>query len=89
MNAQKDDNNVNTLIAALNTDGDTIIRVLADPTTHVLSVSNGTNGTDFGPANALKDDNNVSTLIATSSADGITPVVVYADSDGKLLIQST
>jgi len=88
-NASKDDNSVSSLIGVLNTDGATIVCVKADPISHRLEVSDGTSGSDNGPANALKDGNDVSTLIAVSSADGITPVVVYTDANGKLLIQTT
>lgn len=88
-NAKKDDNSVSTLIGALNTDGRTVVPVKANPTTHRLSVSDGTTGSDNGPTNALKDENDVSSLIAVSSADGRTPVVVYVDANGKLLVQSS
>lgn len=87
--ASKDDNAVSTLIAALNTDGETVVPVKANPTRHSIAVSDGTSGSDLGPSVALKDDNNVSSIIAVSSVDGVTPVVVYADSNGKLLIQSS
>lgn len=88
-NANKDENSVSTLLGVLDTDGATIVPVKANPTSHRLKVSDGTSGSDNGPANALKDGNNVSSLIAVSSVDEKTPVVVYADADGKLLVQST
>lgn len=87
--ASKDDNAVSTLIGALNTDGETVVAVKANETTHRLAVSDGTSGSDLGPSVALKDDNAVSSIIAVSSVDGVTPVVVYTDSNGKLLIQSS
>lgn len=87
-NASRDENMVPTLIAGLNTDGKTIVRVLANPTNHSLEVNDSTTGTDHGPQNALRDENNVPMLLAVSSADGVTPVVVYADSSGNLLIDS-
>lgn len=88
-NAQKDDNSVSSLIGVLNTDGATIVPVKASLTTHRLTLSDGTSGSDNGPANALKDENGVSTLIAVSSADGTTPVVIYTNSSGALLVKST
>ncbi len=88
-NAYRDQNSVTTLIAAKNTDGTTIVRVLANPTNHALKVSDGTTGTDHGVANAIRDENNVPVLMAVSSADGVTPVEVYVDANGNLLIQST
>jgi hypothetical protein len=88
MNAKKDPNFVNTLTGTLNTDGQTIILIGANPLTHALNVNDGISGTDFGPINAPHDANDVHTLLATSSADGKTPVVVYADINGNLLIDS-
>ena len=89
MSAGKDDNSVSTLIGVLNSDGETVVTVKGSPTTHRLNLSDGTSGSDNGPANALKDENYVSTLIAVSSADGTTPVAVYTDADGKLLVDSS
>ncbi len=88
-NAAIDENSVPTLTAGLNTNGSTIVRVLANPTSHSLKINDGNTGSDHGPTNALRDENSRPVLLATSSADGVTPVVVYADSSGKLLIQST
>jgi len=87
-NALKDENSVSSITCASSANGDDIIRVKADPSTHGLKVSNNTTGTDFGPANALHDENDIPTWIATSSVDGITPVVVYADTNGNLLVDS-
>ncbi len=87
-NASTDENTGKTLIAALDSDGLTIVKVLANPTTHTLAVADNTTGSDHGPTFALTDDNGVKTLFAASSADGITPVAVYADSNGNLLIDS-
>ncbi len=88
-NAYRDENSVPTLIAALNTNGTTVVRVKANPTNHGLEISDGTTGTNHGPTNALRDENSVPVLMATSSADGKTPVAVYADSSGNLLIDSS
>lgn len=88
-NAKRDDNNVPTLTCVLDSDGETIVNVDVDPTTHVLRVSDDTVGSDNGPAGrALRDENFVTTLIGVSSVDGVTPVAVYADSDGRLLLDS-
>ncbi len=87
-NASRDENNVPTLIAGLNTDGTTLVRVKADATGHYLLVNDSSTGDDHGPSVAPRDENMVPALIAVSSADGVTPVVVYADSDGKLLVDS-
>ena len=79
MNAQRDENNVPTIIGVLNTDGSTIVPIKAD---------DNTTGSDNGPNRALHDDNFVPTILAVSSVDGVTPVAVYTDSSGNLLIDS-
>lgn len=88
-NAYRDGNGKPTLIAALNTDGTTIVRVLVNPTNHDLKVDDNTTGSNHGTAAAKRDENQVPVLLAVSSADGITPVEVYADNSGNLLINST
>ena len=87
--AQKDRNFTSTLLGVLNTDGKSIVSVTADPVSHYLRVSDGTSGSNNGPADALKDNNNVSTLICVSSTDLKTPVAVYANSIGQLLVDSS
>lgn len=87
-NAQRDENNVPTLLAGLETDGVTLVRVCASPTAHTLCVSDASTGDDHGPVDAPRDENFVPALMAVSSADGVTPVVVYATSDGQLLIDN-
>lgn len=87
-NAYRDENSVPTMIAASSSDGTSIVRVLANPSTHGLKASDGTTGTDHGVANAVRDQNNIPVLIAVSSVDGQTPIEVYADSNGNLLIDS-
>lgn len=88
-NAVRDENNVSSLLAVLNTDGRTIMRVTAIPSNHRLNTLDGTTGSNLGPTRALHDENFITTLIAVSSADGVTPVVCYADSSGNLLVKST
>lgn len=88
-NAYLDSNGVPTIIAGLNTDGRTIIRVLANPSTHRLNTSDGISGSDHGPVDDLRDENSRIAFMAVSSVDGKTPVVVYANSAGRLLIKTT
>lgn len=88
-NAYRDGNGVPTMIAGLNTNGSTIVRIKVDPSTNSLEMSDGTAGTDHGPVNDLRDENYVPCLMGVSSVDGVTPVVAYADSSGDLLVQST
>lgn len=86
--ASRDQNYNPTLTAVLNSDGSTVVRVLANPATFSLKASNGTTGSNLGPTNAKRDENFVPVLMAVSSADGVTPVAVYADSSGNLLVNS-
>ena len=86
-NAKRDENNIPTLTAVLNTDGETIVNVEAVASTHLLSVNNDVTGSDNGPADrAARDENYVTTLIGVSDVDGTTPVAVYANASGELLI---
>ena len=90
-NAARDENNVPTLTAVLDSDGETVVRVEVVDVSgdKTLAVDNDTTGSDNGPDRALRDENFVPVLIGVSSADGVTPVPVYADSSGQLLIDST
>ena len=87
--AERDNNRNTTLIGVLNTDGETITPVKSNPSTHILMISDGTSGSDFGQNNAERDPNRVPVMIATSESDGTTPVQLYADSSGNLLIDTT
>lgn len=88
-NASRDENTVPTLLAGLESDGVTLVKVEVNPTSHSLKVDDDTTGSDFGPDDAPRDQNFVPALMAVSSADGVTPVVVYATATGELLIDST
>lgn len=87
-NAVRDDNNVPALIAALNTDGATSTRVLAEPTEHYILVHDGTTGSDLTGDIDPRDENLVPFAMAVSEVDGVTPVVLYANSSGELLVDS-
>lgn len=88
-NAKRDQNNVPTLTGVLSTDGASIVRVKANPSSNnSLKISDASTGSDNGPDVALRDENFVPTLLAVSSVDGVTPVVVYTDSNGNLLVDS-
>lgn len=87
-NANRDQNNVPTILAALESDGTTLVKITVDPTNHALEVDDDTTGSDNGPVDAPRDENFIPALLAVSSADGVTPVVVYATADGLTLIDS-
>lgn len=86
--AKRDNNSIPTIIAALNTDGETPINVTIDPTTHVIDVDDDTTGSDIGSDEGRRDDNVVVGMLAVSESDGTTPVPLWADSSGNLLIDS-
>lgn len=88
MNASRDENNVPTLLGALETNGLTPIRIKVDSVSHGLAVSDGSTGDDHGPDVAPRDENSVPVLMAVSADDGVTPVPIYATADGSLLIDS-
>jgi len=87
--AIKDQNSIPTLLAILNTDGETPTPPTANPTTHALGVSDGTTGSDLSGDIASRDENGTTTMIVVSEVDGITPVELYVNSSGKILIDST
>lgn len=87
-NAKRDQNNVPTIICALNTDGTTPVLVKVNATNHALKVSDGTTGSDNGRTVAYRDENNVPVFMGVSLDDGVTPVEIYADSSGNLLVDS-
>lgn len=96
-NSYHDGNGVHTLIA-VETDGKTIVNIEANPSTHMINVSNGTTGSDNGPYTSRHDDSHVPVILAVSSKtmtvngvnyiQGVTPVVVYGDSNGNLLVDT-
>lgn len=80
-NAGKDQNARPTIICASKTNGTTIVPITAVPSTHALSVLDGTgqinNGNNNG--NAMLDENGVAVWIAKSSAGNGAIVEVYGD----------
>lgn len=87
-NAQKDQNGMNTMTGILSSDGKTVIRIQASPTTHAMNIADGTTGSNLGPTLAKHDENMVPTLSAVSYLDGVTIVPLYVDANGNLLIDS-
>ena len=89
-NAKRDENNVPTLTAVLDSDGETIVPINVNSADNSLSAENDTTGSDNGPnGRAIRDENFVTTLIGVSSVDGVTPVAVYANADGQILIDGS
>lgn len=88
-NSLHDQNNVRTMIGALDSDGVTPTLIYANGVTHILQTSDGVLGNDLSGAEAIRDENNVVGLLAVSSVDGVTPVPVYVNAAHQLLIKST
>lgn len=86
-NAKLDNNSVPVAEGVLNTDGATPTMIEANPSTHILDVSNGTDGSDFGNDWAARDNNAKPTMLATDASGNIIPL--YVDSSGNLLVKST
>ncbi len=86
-----DSNNRPTLIGTLNSDGLTIVTGYANPSSHALSISDGTSGSDNGNNNgtANLDDNGVAVCCAESNDDSGTIIEIYFDSSHNLLIKSS
>lgn len=86
-NANKDDNDVSTLLGVLKTDGTSTVRVKGNPTNGSLKISLNGGGSNTVAPIAQKDDNNVSSLLVVSSVDG-TPIAVATDSSGNILMET-
>lgn len=87
--ADKDNNRVPAKIGLLNTNGTTIKKLYADPTTHILDTNDGSSGSDNGGSDAARDENGEPVMLAVSDSDGQTPVALYIDSNNCLLTKST
>lgn len=88
-NAKKDSNGVSSMIAALNTNGISIVNLAVNPVTHALKINLGDTGVSADVETALKDDNGVSSMIGVSSDDLETPIRIHANSLGELLVDNT
>jgi len=88
MNSAIDVNNNPTITARLNTDGITVERITANPTTGAVMVNNHTTGTAVAHEFAATDDNGRTTMFAVSSVDRTSLIALQADSTGALLINS-
>lgn len=84
----RDNNRIPMLLATNNTDGKTVVSIIADPSSHRIRALDGVSGSSLSFENSQKDDNRVSAIWGVSSSDGITPIPIYCDSTGKLLTQS-
>lgn len=88
--AAKDNNYISTLLATLDSDGETPVKLKVNiSNSNSLMADDDTTGSDNGPANAKRDANMVVVAMAVSEADGTTPVALYANSSGELLIDSS
>ena len=56
-NSARDNNRVTTKIGVLNTDGTTVKKLYANPSTHIIRTNDGTGGSDFGGDDAVRDLN--------------------------------
>lgn len=87
MNAPRDNNRIPVFIATLDSDGSSAMSLEADPSTHAISNTDLSTGSDNG--NGSFDANSVPVAFAVSNSDETTPVALYIDSSGNLLIDSS
>lgn len=87
MNGAIDMNSRSTITARLKTDGKTVTRLTATPSTGALSITVVTSGGVVPPQFAATDDNDRPTPFAVSENDGVTPVALQCDSTGALLVK--
>lgn len=90
MTDTKRDNNGNPVMsAASDADGNTVINIQVNPTSHSVVTDDGSSGSDFPRTTFARDNNQVPLLGGVSSSDGTTPVGLYAKSTGALKVKST
>lgn len=89
MTAKRDNNNVPTITALLDSDGSTVTAIRANPSTMTMYTEDSSGGSDNGGTLAGRDGNYVTTLVAVSDSDGATPIPLYVNSSGELLIKSS
>ncbi len=87
MNAAIDSNSKQTITARLKTDGITIVRITADPTTHAMGVTETTTGGVVPKNFAATDSSGRTSLFAVSENDPTQLVALQCDSNGNLLIK--
>ena len=91
MNLPLDENSRKGGACALNTDPTQIQPITFHPSTHGMSVVDGSAQTDNGNhgGQALIDENSRSSWYGLSSTGSGERIIVYANSSGAVLIQST
>lgn len=87
MNAALDQSSKQTITARLKTDGITVIRITADPSTHAMSTTNTTSGAVSPKHSAATDENGRTTWFAVSENDSTQLVALQCDSAGNLLVK--
>jgi hypothetical protein len=86
MNSAIDENNVPTMIAITPSGG--IGRLLVDPATGAVKVSDGQTAIGTVYSAAFHDENTKATITGVSSADFKTPIPAHLDNAGNLYIDS-
>lgn len=87
MNAAIDFNSKQTITARLKTDGITVTRLVADPTTGALSTTQTTSGAVSPASFSATDGNGRSTWFAVSQNDPTQLVALQCDISGNLLVK--
>ena len=86
-NAAIDSNSKQSIIARLKTDGVTVTRITADPSTQAMDVTTTTSGA-VTPSNfSATDESGRTSWVAVSENDPTVLVALQCDSNGYLLIK--
>jgi len=87
-NAAIDGNSKQTILARLKTDGATLTRVTANPSTGAMDVTGDTSGAVTPESYTATDENGRTSWLAVSEYDSKVLVALQCDSHGNLLIKS-
>ena len=87
MDAAIDVNSKQTITARLKTDGVTVVRLTADPSTQALDTTTNTTGAVSPASFAATDGNGRSTWFAVSENDSTQLVALQCDASGNLLVK--
>ncbi len=84
-----DANRQQMIAGTLDTDGQTVVPIYANPSTHAIKTASATTGSSFTSTTAQRDANRKTVIWGVSSADGITPIYIAVNSSGEVLIDIT
>lgn len=87
-NASLDQNSKATILATLNTDGVSLVRVEVNQANGILSTTTSTAGSVTPSEFSFTDENGRDTWFGVSENDGVTPIAVQCNSSGAVLVKA-